>query len=316
MRTAVSPWPNSRCPADRNDHHLQRHLRDHQRAGAGQGGRHTPAGQDGSRWHDRVLRRQDRRGRGSVLVQVAVVLTAGILIIGGSTLDGPEAWATFVWVVLLSLLATLPLGAILGAVLDGPRATFLLTMPLMGLIAISGIFYPITALPGWLQGIGQAFPILLERARHALGSASRRRGRRGDRPVLATSRDGGGTGGLGGRRATGRPGSVAAHGASRIGIEHGCTAGEGDAACLLRSSTTASRCCAPSGESRGESWPRRWESTTRPWAISSAANTAPACIWHYGSPRTSRWRWRWCSPRSPSPAGIGRGDRVEPHECR
>jgi ABC-2 type transport system permease protein len=29
----------------------------------------------------------------------------------------------------------------------------------MGLIAISGIFYPITALPGWLQGIGQAFPI-------------------------------------------------------------------------------------------------------------------------------------------------------------
>lgn len=96
---------------------------------------------------------------GSVLVQVAVALTAGILIIGGSTLDGPAAWATFVWVVLLSLLATLPLGAILGAVLDGPRGTFLLTMPLMGLIAISGIFYPITALPGWLQGIGQAFPI-------------------------------------------------------------------------------------------------------------------------------------------------------------
>lgn len=96
---------------------------------------------------------------GSVLVQVAVALTAGILIIGGSTLDGPAAWATFVWVVLLSLLATLPLGAILGAVLDGPRGTFLLTMPLMGLIAISGIFYPITALPGWLQGIGQTFPI-------------------------------------------------------------------------------------------------------------------------------------------------------------
>ncbi|NKR43574.1 ABC transporter permease [Prescottella equi] len=96
---------------------------------------------------------------GSVLVQVAVVLTVGILIIGGSSLDGADACATFVWVLLLGLLATLPLGAILGAVLDGPRGTFLLTMPLMGLIAISGIFYPITALPGWLQGIGQAFPI-------------------------------------------------------------------------------------------------------------------------------------------------------------
>ena len=95
---------------------------------------------------------------GSVLVQVAVVLAAGMAIIGGSSLDGPDAWATFLWVLLLSLLAALPLGAVLGAVLEGPRATFLLTMPLMGLIAISGIFYPITALPGWLQGVAQVFP--------------------------------------------------------------------------------------------------------------------------------------------------------------
>ncbi|MEV0945040.1 ABC transporter permease [Rhodococcus sp. NPDC049939] len=96
---------------------------------------------------------------GSVVAQVVVVLAVGLVVIGGVSLDGPGAWATFVWVLLLSLLATLPLGAILGAVLDGPRATFLLTMPLMGLIAISGIFYPITALPGWLQAVGQAFPM-------------------------------------------------------------------------------------------------------------------------------------------------------------
>ncbi|MGW0174900.1 ABC transporter permease [Rhodococcus sp. NPDC003322] len=96
---------------------------------------------------------------GSVVVQVAVVLAAGMAIIGGSSLDGAAAWLTFVWVLLLSLLAALPVGAILGAVLDGPRATFLLTMPLMGLVAISGIFYPITALPGWLQGVAQVFPI-------------------------------------------------------------------------------------------------------------------------------------------------------------
>jgi ABC-2 type transport system permease protein len=35
----------------------------------------------------------------------------------------------------------------------------LVMMPFMGLIAISGIFYPITALPGWLQAIGQVFPV-------------------------------------------------------------------------------------------------------------------------------------------------------------
>ncbi|RVW02436.1 ABC transporter permease [Rhodococcus spongiicola] len=96
---------------------------------------------------------------GSVVVQVAVVLAVGMIVIGGASLDGLSAWATFVWVLLLSLLAALPLGAILGAVLDGPRATFLLTMPLMGLVAISGIFYPITALPGWMQAVGQVFPM-------------------------------------------------------------------------------------------------------------------------------------------------------------
>ncbi|MBY6388613.1 ABC transporter permease [Rhodococcus erythropolis] len=95
---------------------------------------------------------------GSVIVQVIVVLGVGIVIIGGSSLSGPGAVATFVWVVALGLLAVLPFGAILGSVLD-TRTAFLLTMPLMGLIAISGIFYPITALPGWLQAVGQSFPM-------------------------------------------------------------------------------------------------------------------------------------------------------------
>lgn len=93
-----------------------------------------------------------------MIVQVIVVLGVGIVIIGGSSLSGPGAVATFVWVVALGLLAVLPFGAILGSVLD-TRTAFLLTMPLMGLIAISGIFYPITALPGWLQAVGQSFPM-------------------------------------------------------------------------------------------------------------------------------------------------------------
>ena len=32
-------------------------------------------------------------------------------------------------------------------------------LPVSGVTAISGIFYPITALPGWVQGIAQVFPI-------------------------------------------------------------------------------------------------------------------------------------------------------------
>ena len=35
----------------------------------------------------------------------------------------------------------------------------LVMLPMIGLVAISGIFYPITAMPGWLQGVAQVFPI-------------------------------------------------------------------------------------------------------------------------------------------------------------
>lgn len=35
----------------------------------------------------------------------------------------------------------------------------LVTLPIIGVTAISGIFYPIFALPGWVQAIAQVFPI-------------------------------------------------------------------------------------------------------------------------------------------------------------
>jgi len=35
----------------------------------------------------------------------------------------------------------------------------LVMLPLLGLIAVSGIFYPISAMPGWLQGVAQVFPV-------------------------------------------------------------------------------------------------------------------------------------------------------------
>jgi ABC-2 type transport system permease protein len=33
------------------------------------------------------------------------------------------------------------------------------SLPLLGLTAVSGIFYPVTAMPGWLQGTAQVFPV-------------------------------------------------------------------------------------------------------------------------------------------------------------
>ncbi|MGH8881770.1 MAG: ABC transporter permease, partial [Stackebrandtia sp.] len=42
---------------------------------------------------------------------------------------------------------------------SNPRLMGLMMLPVMGLTAISGIFYPITALPEWVQGIAQVFPM-------------------------------------------------------------------------------------------------------------------------------------------------------------
>ena len=67
--------------------------------------------------------------------------------------------ATLVWVTIGGLLATIPIGVGLGSLLPNPRFIPLILFPLGGVIAISGIFYPITHLPGWLQAIGQIFPV-------------------------------------------------------------------------------------------------------------------------------------------------------------
>jgi ABC-2 type transport system permease protein len=68
-------------------------------------------------------------------------------------------WFTLIWVLLLGLVATLPIGAVLGSVFTTARSQGLIQLPMLGLIAISGIFYPLTALPGWVAWIGQLAPI-------------------------------------------------------------------------------------------------------------------------------------------------------------
>ncbi|MGW4063548.1 ABC transporter permease [Amycolatopsis sp. NPDC004747] len=73
--------------------------------------------------------------------------------------DGVWSYLHLLGVLLLGMVATMPIGAALGSLTNSARSIGLITLPVMGMGAISGIFYPITALPGWLQGIGQVFPM-------------------------------------------------------------------------------------------------------------------------------------------------------------
>jgi ABC-2 type transport system permease protein len=96
---------------------------------------------------------------GGLIVDLAILLIPGLLIIGGLAVDRPGAWLTLLWVLLLGLLATLPIGAVLGSVFTSARSQGLIQLPVLAVIGISGIFYPVTALPGWLEFVAQLTPI-------------------------------------------------------------------------------------------------------------------------------------------------------------
>ncbi|MGB6452862.1 MAG: ABC transporter permease, partial [Streptosporangiaceae bacterium] len=97
---------------------------------------------------------------GQIALVFAVMLIAGAVLFTGLAIGSPGSWLTLAWVLVLGLLATLPLGAVLGSLFPSQRSAgpWWLLM-LAGLAAISGIFYPITHLPVFLQWTGQVFPV-------------------------------------------------------------------------------------------------------------------------------------------------------------
>lgn len=88
-----------------------------------------------------------------------IVFVPGLFLVHGLALDGVGSWLTLAWVLLIGLLATMPLGAIIGSLFSNPRNIGLVMLPIMGLTATSGIFYPLSQFPVWLQWVGQMFPV-------------------------------------------------------------------------------------------------------------------------------------------------------------
>ncbi len=93
------------------------------------------------------------------VVSLLLLLIPGLLLFDGVAMNSVSAWFTLTWVLLVGLVATMPLGAIFGSLLKSPRNLGLIMLPFMALIATSGIFYPISSLPGWVQGLAQVFPL-------------------------------------------------------------------------------------------------------------------------------------------------------------
>ncbi|WP_410650836.1 ABC transporter permease [Amycolatopsis sp. cmx-4-54] len=95
----------------------------------------------------------------STVIGILLVLIPSLILFDGIAPGGLTSWLGLLWVLALGLLATMPIGAIFGSLTSNARSIGLIMLPTLGIGAISGIFYPITALPEWLQGIGQVFPM-------------------------------------------------------------------------------------------------------------------------------------------------------------
>jgi ABC-2 type transport system permease protein len=92
-------------------------------------------------------------------VGIVVFLVAGLLVLDGLGDVPVVGWLSLVAIFVLGLLATLPWGAMIGSLVKSSAAGFGLSfLPAAGLIAISGIFYPISGMPDWLHPVAQVFP--------------------------------------------------------------------------------------------------------------------------------------------------------------
>lgn len=95
-----------------------------------------------------------------VLPMLVIVLVPSAFLFDGIMFRGATGWVAAVGFLLLGLLAAIPLGLAIGAVARKPsHVTTWGLLPVFGLITISGVFVPLQALWGWLQGVAQVFPM-------------------------------------------------------------------------------------------------------------------------------------------------------------
>lgn len=96
----------------------------------------------------------------SLLPLLAIVLVPAMVLFDGVMHRGAAGWLTVVWVLALGLLATLPVGIIVGSLSSSVMRVWTWGwFSFVAVVAISGIFAPIVALWGWVQGVAQVFPI-------------------------------------------------------------------------------------------------------------------------------------------------------------
>ncbi|WP_406146300.1 ABC transporter permease [Streptomyces sp. NBC_01012] len=90
----------------------------------------------------------------------ALLLVGGTVLLGTDPPNGAGQWMTLCWVLALGVVAVVPAGAAVGALLPASReAVGVYMLPMTGLMVISGAFLPLGNMPGWLQHTASVFPL-------------------------------------------------------------------------------------------------------------------------------------------------------------
>ena len=96
----------------------------------------------------------------SLAPSLLVVLVPSLFLFDDVMSGGAGGWLAVAGLIVLGLLATMPWGMVLGSVVPGVQKMGTWGMlPVLTIVAISGIFTPVQAMWGWVQAVAQVFPV-------------------------------------------------------------------------------------------------------------------------------------------------------------
>lgn len=95
----------------------------------------------------------------SSMVSVLLILVPAHLLVTPILPSTPLGIVAFLGLAALTLFAAVPLGSVIGAVLKSPLAVMPVSLVAYGLMVVSGIFFPISVLPEWVEVPAKLFPV-------------------------------------------------------------------------------------------------------------------------------------------------------------
>jgi len=93
----------------------------------------------------------------TTLVSLVAILVSGMWLVDGLVLDA-RAGLLLTLLFVVGMVSTVPFGVALGSLMKSSFQSMLVPLVCMFITMASGIFFPITILPVWLQWLGQVFP--------------------------------------------------------------------------------------------------------------------------------------------------------------